>query len=111
MEVILGKGLRTKNLGVNTSLPEHIQQQTEEKRKYSQPGSSMNFNSRNNNNIQEQAFRTQVNSKNNLGKTARIVLLAQETQTTRRQCKPNPPAAVTAPRLSRLKLVTVHMQV
>lgn len=85
MELILGKGLRTKNLGVNTSLAEHIQQQTEKKRKCSHPGSSMNFSSRNNNNIQEQAFRTQVNSKNNLGKTA-IVLLAQETQTTRRQC-------------------------
>lgn len=37
MEVILGKGLRTKNLGVNTSLPEHIQQQTEKKKKMLPP--------------------------------------------------------------------------
>lgn len=110
IEVIPGKGLRTKNLDVNASLPEHILQETKKERRCSHPGSSMNFNSRSNS-IQEQAFRTQVNSKNNLGKNVKNCIAGPINTSNWKAMQPNPPAAVTAPRLSRLKIVTVHMQV
>lgn len=87
MEVILGKGLRTKNLGVNSSLPEHIQQQTE-KQKENAPTLGHPWIS-----IPETTtiFRSRLSGHRSTAritwaKNARIVLLAQETQTTRRQC-------------------------